>query len=85
MKPVLFKCMQRTIRRQLIDEWLAEAYPDAITKLARRSGVPASSIAKIRNGRVPKNSKQRERLAKAIGVDESDLFPVLADGEEKSA
>ncbi len=69
----------RKIRRELIDSWLSEAYPDAITKLAQKSKVPASSISKIRNGRIPKNRRDRQRLAKALGVHEDDLFPVAGD------
>ena len=68
--------MTRTVRRELIDFWISEAGRDGITKLANKSKVPASSLSKIRNGRVPKDREQREKLARAIGVEESELFPV---------
>ncbi len=76
--------MIRRIERTLLDKWINEAYPDAITKLARKSRVPASSISKIRNGRVPKDSDQRRRLAKAIDVTEDELFPVVEGAEERA-
>lgn len=71
--------MNRTIRREYIDRWIDEAYPDGITKLARKSRVPASSISKIRTGRIPKNRVDRRKLAKALGVTEDELFPVQGD------
>lgn len=77
--------MQRAVRRELIDSWISEAGRDGMTKLANRSKVPASSISKIRNGRVPKDRDQREKLAKAIGVEESVLFPVAAGNSRASA
>lgn len=61
----------------MIDGWISEAGRDGITKLANKSKVPSSSISKIRTGRVPKDRDQRERLARAIGVEESVLFPVV--------
>lgn len=70
--------MQRTVRRELIDSWISEAGRDGITKLANKSKVPASSLSKIRTGRVPKDREQREKLARALGVEESVLFPVGA-------
>jgi len=76
--------MKRTVRREIIDEWLDEKYPNAMTKLSAASDVPASSIAKIRNGRVPKNADHRKKLAEALGVDEPTLFPVLEDREQAS-
>lgn len=76
--------MQRTVRRELIDQWISEAGRDGITKLANKSGVPSSSISKIRTGRVPKDRDQREKLASALGVKERKLFPVL-QGEEEQA
>lgn len=69
--------MTRTVQRELIDFWISEAGRDGITKLANKSKIPASSISKIRNGRVPKDRDQREKLAKAIGVKESELFPAV--------
>lgn len=77
--------MRRTIRREILDEWINEAYPNALKKLSDKSDVPVNSISKIRNGRVPKSEKQRRQLAKAVGVKESELFPVLPDGEEQAS
>lgn len=77
--------MERKVNRKLIDAWIAEAYPNALTKLSNASKVPANSISKIRNGRVPKDSEQLRRLAKAIGVDVDHLFPILPDGKERAS
>lgn len=68
--------MKRTVKREYIDEWLKERYPDAISKLAQASQIPANSIAKIRLGWVPKNPNRRKDLAAVLGVEESELFPV---------
>lgn len=67
--------MERTVRRELIDSWISEAGRNGLTKLSNKSNVPASSLSKIRTGRVPKDRDQREALASAIGVEESVLFP----------
>ncbi len=74
--------MNRRVERQYIDKWLDEHYPNAITKLSVASGVTANTIAKIRQGRVPKSHDYRKRLSKAVGVAEDDLFPL--DGERAS-
>ena len=70
--------MARTVKREIIDFWIAEAGRDGVGQLATKSGVPTSSISKIRAGRVPKNRQDREKLAKALGVKESELFPVVS-------
>lgn len=76
---------RRIVKRELIDQWINEKYPDAISQLAAASRVPASSIAKIRNGRVPKDSGKRQSLARAIGTTENKLFPIVPDGEEQAS
>ncbi len=78
--------MMRTVRRELIDSWISEAGKNAVTKLSIKSDVPHSSIEKIRAGRVPKDRDIRERLAKALGVKESELFPVVpATGDTRAS
>lgn len=77
--------MRRVVNRMLIDKWIADAYPNALTKLSNVSKVPASSISKIRNGRVPKDFEKLRSLAKAIGVEVDQLFPVLPDGKERAS
>lgn len=77
--------MKRAVNREPIDNWVAENYPDAITKLASKSEVPASSIVKIRNGRVPKNADYRRRLADKLGISEDELFPPVKDDEEAAS
>lgn len=77
--------MQRRVNRKFIDEWLAANYKNAVTKLSNASDVPANSISKIRNGRVPKDFEQLKALAKAIGVDVDILFPVLPDKKGKAS
>jgi len=77
--------MQRKVKREFIDRWLSEAYPNALTKLSNASGVPANSISKIRNGRVPKDFEQLKGLAEAIGVNVDQLFPVLPDRKGRAS
>lgn len=69
--------MKKTVRREIIDDWLKERYPDAISQLAQKSKIPANSLAKIRTGWVPKNPNRRKDLADALGVEEADLFPLV--------
>jgi hypothetical protein len=84
-RKLYFKHMDRTVKRELIDEWVREAGRDGVGQLARKSNVPTGSISKIRNGRVPKNVLIRQALAKAIGVSEKDLFPAIGAGEEQAS
>jgi hypothetical protein len=77
--------MKRMVERKLIDQWLDERYPDAISQLALKSRVPANSISKIRQGWVPKSAEKRTALAKALGTTESKLFPVVQDGKERAS
>ena len=77
--------MRRVVNKELINQWIADAYPNALTKLSNASKVPASSISKIRTGRVPKDFDQLKSLAKAIGVEVDELFPVLPDGKERAS
>lgn len=67
--------MSRRVERQYLDEWLDENYPNALTKLSVKSGVPANSITKIRGGRVPKSHDLRVQLCEALKITEDDLFP----------
>ena len=70
--------MKTKVNRDLIDKWIKDAYPNGLYKLSEVSGIPAHSIAKIRLGWVPKNPLRRNDLAEALGVTESELFPVSA-------
>lgn len=80
-----FTHMDRSVRRELIDEWIRSQPRDGVGELAKKSNVPTGSISKIRNGRVPKNVLIRRALAKALGVTESELFPILADGKVRAS
>jgi hypothetical protein len=76
---------KKTVNRAPIDEWIREAYPNGLYKLAEKSGVPVNSLSKIRLGWVPRNERKRTDLAKTVGVKESELFPVLQDGKGKAS
>lgn len=77
--------MSKGVRREIIDKWIDERYPNALTKLSNASSVPAASISKIRTGRVPTNELTRRSLAKALGVQESELFPVVPSRKGKAS
>jgi hypothetical protein len=77
--------MSKAVDRKLIDSWIKEAYPDGLYKLAQVSKIPANSLSKIRLGWVPRNPNKRQDLAKALGVKECQLFPVLPDKKEKAS
>jgi hypothetical protein len=68
--------MKVKVNRAPIDQWIREAYPNGLYKLSEASGIPANSLSKIRLGTwVPKDPRARKDLAKAIGCEESELFP----------
>lgn len=77
--------MKKTVNRAPIDEWIRAAYPNGLYRLAEKSGIPVNSLTKIRLGWVPKNERRRAELAKTVGVEESELFPVLPDGESEAS
>jgi transcriptional regulator with XRE-family HTH domain len=70
--------MERTIRKDLIAKWIKRQGRDGVRALAEKTNIPTSSICKIRGGRIPQDPIKRELLAKALGVKESELFPVTA-------
>lgn len=67
--------MDRTVRKDLISQWIKEQERDGVRVLAEITDIPTSSIHKIRAGRVPKDPLKRAALAEALGVSESELFP----------
>lgn len=66
--------MQKRIKRDLIDQWIKQAYPNGLYKLAEKSKIPANSLSKIRLGWVPRNPERLKDLAKALGVPEESLL-----------
>ena len=77
--------MKRTVRRDLIHEWVRAHRPDGMSALCQKSKIPYSSAIKIRAGHVPMSLLQRSALAAAIGVTEAELFPVLQDEEGQAS
>lgn len=75
----------RRVNRKIIDEWVLENGPEGVEKLAKKSGISSSMISKIRVGRVPIRPIFRRSLAKALGVKEDQLFPVLPNQGEKAS
>ncbi len=68
--------MKQKVNRELIDQWIKDAYPNGLYKLSEKSGIPMGSITQIRIGAfVPKAPDRRRKLAEALGVKESELFP----------
>lgn len=74
--------MQRRVERKYIDLWVIQNRPDAIRKLAEKSNVNHAYIERVRTGYVPPKELYREALAKALDVDEQDLFPFEKDGSD---
>ena len=72
--------MNRRVERSFIDKWLEENGPDALLRLADRSGVSSSTITKARLGVVPKRKRTRLQLCKALRVGEDALFPLSTMG-----
>lgn len=69
--------MDRTVKKELIRSWIKKQERDGVKALSDRSNITTSSILKIRAGRVPKDPLKRKALAEAIGVSESELFPLI--------
>jgi hypothetical protein len=73
------RSMKTKVNRELIDQWIKNAWPNGIYKLSEKSGIPVSSLSKIRLGTfVPRAQDRRKNLASVLGVKESELFPVGA-------
>lgn len=77
--------MNRTVKRELIDKWIERKAPYGISQLSVKAGCSASLIDKTRLGQVPKKEATRLRIAKAIGVSQDALFPLVTAGEEEQA
>lgn len=75
--------VSRKIERKLIDRWVENHTPDGLLKLAQKSGVSSSTIARARIGDVPKKPITRQRLAKAVDATEDQLFPLVTAGVEQ--
>lgn len=73
--------MERTVNREIIDKWIDRNSPNGLASLAIASGISSGTISKIRLGYVPEKSGTRIKLAKALIVNEDDLFPE-ATGED---
>lgn len=71
---------KRKVNRDLIDAFVDANYPNGVGKLSVKSGVPVSSINRIRAGLVPIKLGSRNKLANALGVSERVLFPIIEDG-----
>lgn len=73
------------VKRELIDQWIKDAYPNGLYKLSEECRIPVNSLSKLRLGTwVPRNPDKRAGLAKVLGVEESVLFPVGA-GKSKAS
>lgn len=66
----------RRVVRPVIDQWIDKNGPDGISQLAYKSGVSASTIAKLRGGRVPTKASTRLAICRILEVSEDTLFPI---------
>jgi transcriptional regulator with XRE-family HTH domain len=71
--------MERTVAREILDNWIGKNSPDGISRLALKSKVSSSLISKVRNGLIPKKEGTRTALARALGVTEAELFPLARE------
>lgn len=56
-----------------------------LAKLATRSGMDGPTISRIENGHVAPSAPSRKRLAKALGMEESVLFPEAEAAARKAS
>lgn len=77
--------MNRTVKRQIIDDWINANRPNGIGKLASDSFVSVYSLEKIRQGRVPMSFLIRQSLCKVLGVKEDELFPIMRSGKSRAS
>lgn len=76
---------KRGLNRPVLENWIQANGPDGISKLAVESAVSASTISKLRYGRVPVKSSTRLRLCKIIGVLEDVLFPIASNSRRRAS
>lgn len=76
--------MRRRVERKYIDQWVSQNRPDAIRKLANKSGVNHAYIERVRTGFVPPKELYRKALADALELAEEDLFPLVTAGGNKA-
>jgi hypothetical protein len=67
--------MDKTVNRDIIDDWIDQNGPNGLARLSIESGVSPSTIGYARRGVAPKKDRTRLKLARAVGVAESILFP----------
>jgi transcriptional regulator with XRE-family HTH domain len=78
--------MKKRVVREHIDRWIKDAYPNGLYKLSEKTGIPMGSIAQIRIGAfIPKAPDRRKKLAEALGVKESELFPEDKSGKSRAS
>lgn len=65
----------RSVNKDIIDEWVDAHFPNAVFKLAEKSGVSARTIYSARAGQAPKRWVTRMALSRALRVSEETLFP----------
>jgi DNA-binding Xre family transcriptional regulator len=67
------------LKREVIDNWIAEHNPNGLFKLANKSGLSTGSITNARLNKGLKKPMTIRKLCKALGVSKEDL--VLEEGE----
>jgi len=77
--------MDKRVERSIFDIWIDRHGPDGLLRLAERSGVSSSTIAKARLGYIPRRQRTRSMLCKAMGVSENKLFPLVAANEDEAS
>lgn len=63
-----------SVKREIIDNWIARNNPNGLFKLAERSGLSTGSIANARNGKGLKKLISIKKLCRALGVTEAELI-----------
>lgn len=76
--------MARRVNKRPLNQWIDENKPSGLAKLALQSGVSTGTLDKVRAGYVPPREGTRQRISRALGISENELFPAR-DGKEKAS
>jgi len=73
----MIKVKSRSVNSILIRNWIDANGPSGLARLSLRSNVSTSKIWLATVGEAPKKESTQQKLAKALGVRHSELFPEI--------
>lgn len=77
--------MNRKIDMKIVERWMSKHEAYGIETLAIKANVSASTIAKLKAGRIPCRQTTRILIARALSVSEDELFPPVSAGKEEAS